>query len=121
MKHLRPKQETTLSYQNQLDTLIDLRLASCLTKKEYEDERAKLLKQINQLRERIKVSEEHWKDVAEIAFDFATHANEIFQKGDTKTKRAIVMALGQNYTMKDRILNLELNPLLRPVEFYAEH
>ncbi len=110
-------------YIDLMDTFVDMRLAGQLTEEEYKTIRTKLLKQISILKERIKKSEpgaQDWQSVAEMAFDFATHAHEIFPKGDTETKRVIVMALG-NHTLKDRKLNVELNPLLRPMKIYAEH
>ena len=121
---MKTQQETILSCQKQMDKLVELRLIDQLTEEEYKTKRTKLLKQISILKERIKEAEpgaQDWRSVAEIAFDFATHAHEVFQNGDTKTKRAMVMALGQNYTLKDRELNLEFNPLLQPMKIYAEH
>lgn len=111
-------------YSNLMETLIDMRLAGKLTKEEYAAIRTVLVKQINLLKERIKEPKAYtqsWQSVAEVAFEFATHAHKVFQDGDTKTKRAIVLALGQNHTLKDGELKLELNPLLHPMKFYAEH
>lgn len=121
---MQTQQETLLLYQYQMDTLIDMKLAGKLTEEEYKAIRTTLLKRISLLKERMKKPEsgvQDWRSVSEMALDFATHAHIVFQEGDTKTKRAMVMALGQNYTLKDRELNLEFNPLLQPMKIYAEY
>lgn len=121
---MKTQQQAILPYQEQMDRLVELRLIDQLTEEEYKTIRTELLKQISRLKERIKKPEpgvQDWRSVAEVAFEFSTHAHKVFQEGDTETKRAMVLALGQNYTLKDRKLNLELNPLLKPIKFYAEH
>jgi hypothetical protein len=121
---METQEKTIIPYKEQMETLIDMRLAGKLTKEEYAAIRTPLLKQISLLKERVKKPEpgvQDWRTIAEVAFKFSTHAHKVFQEGDTKTKRAMVMALGQNYTLKDRELSMEFNPLLQPMKIYAEN
>ena len=127
---MKTQQETIFPYQEQMDTLVDMRLLGKLTEEEYKTTRTKLLKQIDILKERTKKPKDYaqsWQSVAEMAFDFSAHAHEIFQKADNETKRTLLRALGSNFTLYDRKLNYELNPLLRPIKItgnlnnYAEY
>ncbi len=120
---MKTQQEIILSYQKQMDQLVELRLIGQLTEEEYKAIRAKLLKQISILKERIKEPEheaQDWRSVAEMAFDFSAHAHEIFQKGDIETKRTMLRALGSNFTLKDKVLNFDLNPLLSPIKNHSK-
>ena len=111
--------KTKLSYHMQMDQLVELRLIGQLTEKEYKTLRAKLLKQISILQERIKQPKDYvqsWQSIAEMTFDFSAHAHEIFQKADNETKRTLLRALGSKFTLYNRKLNYELNPLLRPIK-----
>ena len=49
-------------------------------------------------------------------FDFATNAREAFIHGDMDTKKDILMAIGQNPTIKDSILRIETNEWLVPIK-----
>jgi len=116
---MKTQQETILPYQEQIDTLVDMRLLGKLTEEEYKTLRAKLLKHISLLQERTKKPKDYaqsWQSVAEMAFDFSAHAHDIFQKADNETKRTLLRALGSKFTLYDRKLNYELNPLLRPIK-----
>ena len=114
-KHLKDEQY----YIDLMDQLIELRLLGQLTEEEYKTLRARLLKQISILQERIKEPKDYaqsWQSIAEMAFDFSAHAHEIFQKADNETKRTLLRALGNKFTLYNKNLNYELNPLLRPIK-----
>ena len=59
---------------------------------------------------------ERWIEVAERAFNFATHARESFLTGNLETKKQILMALGSNSTIKDGKLTIHTNEWLVPIE-----
>ena len=114
-KHLKDEQYCI----DLMDKLIELRLLGQLTEEEYKTLRTKLLKHINLLKERIKEPKDYaqsWQSVAEMAFDFSAHAHKIFQKADNETKRTLLRALGSKFTLYNKNLNYELNPLLRPIK-----
>jgi len=113
-KHLQDEQ-----FKEAMDQLVELRLIGKLTEEEYKTLRAKLLKHISLLQERTKKPKDYaqsWQSIAEMAFDFSTHAHEIFENGDVETKRILLRALGSNFTLYNKNLNFELNPLLRPIK-----
>ncbi len=58
---------------------------------------------------------EQWIDLAEKVFDFATYARDAFLQGNMETKRAILMALGQNPILIDGKLSIEASPWLKPI------
>ena len=54
-------------------------------------------------------------DLTEKAFDFARYARDRFIAGDVKTKREILMTLGQNPKILNKKLSIELNEWLKPI------
>ena len=58
---------------------------------------------------------EKWVDLAEKGFNFATHARQAFIDGDMETKKTIIMALGQNPTIKDGNISIHANEWLQPI------
>jgi hypothetical protein len=54
-------------------------------------------------------------ELTEKAFDFATYARAAFIKGSLETKKAILMALGQNLTIIDGKLSIQANKWLQPI------
>ena len=57
-----------------------------------------------------------WLGLTEKAFHFATNAREAFINGDMDAKKDILMAIGQNPTIKDGILRIETNEWLVPIK-----
>ncbi len=58
----------------------------------------------------------NWLELTEKTFDFATNAREAFINGDLDTKKDILMAIGQNPTIKDGVLRIETNEWLVPIK-----
>ena len=113
------QQKTILSCQKQLNTLLDIRLNNQITDEEYQLKRNQLLKQISDLEQRLKETQNRvrsWVKTFEGVFNFATQAHAAFLKGNLETKKKILLALGQNFTLKGKILKLEPNPLLIPIK-----
>ena len=110
--------KTLLDTQKQLDNLTKMRLRDLLSDDEYIDERNRLQGEITHLKGRINETEaraEKWLELTEKTFDFATYARKAFLMGDTHTKREIVMALGSNPIIKDKIFRIEANKWLQPI------
>lgn len=53
---------------------------------------------------------EQWLELSEKTFNFACYARIWFEKGDKKTKRAILACLGSNLVLKDQKININLHP-----------
>ena len=58
----------------------------------------------------------NWLELTESTFHFATNAREAFIHGDMDAKKDILMAIGQNPTIKDGILRIETNEWLVPIK-----
>jgi hypothetical protein len=58
---------------------------------------------------------ENWLELTERVFDFATHAQRKFNEGSVQTKKEIFAALGSSFTLKDNVLNIEMNKWFEPV------
>jgi len=112
------RHKTVVQTQNQLDTLVGMRYRDLITDEEYTRERNRLQNQITQIKVRLRETEnraEQWLKLTEQTFDFATYARQSFITGDLQTKKEILIALGQNPTIKDGKLSIQANKWLQPI------
>lgn len=82
-------------------------------------ERDLLQNKITQLKTRLRETEsraEKWLELSERTFNFATYARKAFITGDLKTKKEILMALGQNPRIKNGKLSLQANEWLQEIQ-----
>ncbi len=56
-----------------------------------------------------------WIELTEKTFVFACYAHSAFLNGDLQTKREILIALGQNFLLKDQKLVITPNDWLKPI------
>jgi len=104
--------------QKQLDNLVQMRIRELITDEEYTRERNRRQKEIIRLKQQLRGTEaraQQWLELTEKAFDFATYARQAFIKEDLETKKAILMALGQNPTITDGKLTLPATKWLQPI------
>lgn len=97
--------------QTKLDRLMDMRLADMLDDEEYKRQKLRLSDEQRSLKEKLADSDEradNWRERVENVIDFAVHANEWFMTGNFKSKRAVVFALGSNFTLKDGIVGFDM-------------
>lgn len=104
--------------QRQLDNLTQMRYKELINDDEYIKEKKTLQDQITILTEKLRTTENRaktWIELTEKTFNFACFARHKFETGDTQTKREILSALGQNYTLKDKKLLIIPNEWLKPI------
>ncbi len=99
-----------------IDNLVKLKTSpdnadgSLLSDEEYGRQRVELLKEKSALEELLRDAGhrvEQWVKLSERTFEFACTARDRFSKGDVKTKKEILLAIGSNLTLKDKILCIE--------------
>jgi hypothetical protein len=99
-----------------INNLVSLRTSpsnadgSQLTDEEYGQRRVVLLKEKALLEELLRDSRkriEQQLKLTEATFDFACTAQERFASGNSKTKKAMLVTLGSNLTLKDKKLLIE--------------
>jgi len=115
----KTRSKAVLDTQNQIDNLTKMRYRSLIEDEEYIKERKLLqaqLTSLKQYRDETEDRAEKWLELTEKTFDFATNAREAFIDGDMDTKKDILMAIGQNPTIKDGILRIETNEWLVPIK-----
>ena len=96
-----------------------MRYRGLIDDEEYMRERKLLqaqLTSLKQYRDETEDRAEKWLELTENTFHFATNAREAFIHGDMDTKKDILMAIGQNPTIKDGILRIETNEWLVPIK-----
>ena len=96
-----------------IDNMIKLKTSSgnadgsLLSDEEYGRQRLELLKEKARLEELLRDAGhrvEQWLKLSEQTFNFACAVRERFAKGDPKTKKQILLAIGSNLTLKDKTL-----------------
>ena len=110
--------ESFLNTQKELDNLTRMHYKEMITEDEYLKQRNELVIKIIQLKQKLRETEDranNWLKLTERVFIFATNAYNCFTKGNIKTKRDILNALGCNYLLKSSKLTLQQHPLLEPI------
>ncbi len=111
--------KAVLDTQNQIDNLTKMRYRGLIEDNEYIRERKLLQSQLTSLKQVLREAENravNWLELTENPFHFATNAREAFINGDMDTKKDILMAIGQNPTIKDGVLRIEANEWLVPIK-----
>ncbi len=104
--------------QNELDELTKMRYRLLIDDETFLKEKNELKAKISQLKGKLRETEkraERWLEITEKTFNFATYARHNFIKGGLETKKEILMALGQNPTIKDGKLSIKGNEWLQPI------
>lgn len=118
-------QENHKACVQKLDNLIKLKISpsnsdgGLISDQEFKQQKASLLAERKAIEDRMQrqgVRIENWVEMAEKAFNFACHARYWFMNGDIHTKKEIVTALGQNLTLFDKTLRVDLEKPLCFIE-----
>lgn len=110
------KQETET--RNKRDNLIELMLSKIISSEDYKIQNEKYLLETCKIREKIdefNINEDAWYEKIVKVFDFFNTVQVTFNTGSALTKKEIFSTLGQNYTMKDKKLSLELHEWFIPL------
>ncbi|MBI3590520.1 MAG: recombinase family protein [Candidatus Melainabacteria bacterium] len=105
--------------QKQIDRLLDMKLREQITDEEYNSKRDLLLKEKQQLKQKLDETDnraDKWLKLTEDTFNFALYAHNEFLKGDLHKKKEILMTLGSNFLLKDRKLTLASHKWLKRIE-----
>ncbi len=98
--------------QKQLDNLTRMRYQDRIDDITFTRERDMLQNKILELRQRVKETEsraDHWLELTERTFNFATYAHKAFMDGSPEAKKEILIALGSNPLLKDKKLSILTN------------
>ena len=102
-----------------LDNLIDMRAAGEITDKEYAEKKSSSLKEKAKLEELLGdtgLRANKALETAEDMFTFIRDAIVKFNTGNIQIRRQILSALGSNLIVKDKILSIDMDGLLFPVQ-----
>ncbi len=83
---------------------------------EYQNLKAGMVKRKLTLEDELKVQNKQvleWVELTERTFDFACYAHIWFEKGDDKTRRAILSCLGSNLTLKGKKLFVNYHSFIK--------
>lgn len=103
--------------EQKLSRLLDMRLGNELTEAEFADKKAEIRKQKEDLKETINKAQEpseSWIDRLEKSLDIAEDIKEKFENGQESTKKQLLLNLGSNLTLINKIFTVQAeNPILR--------
>ena len=112
------QQRSINSVQTQLDKLLDMATQRLIDDEQYRIKGASLKLQLKRLQEeqadtnhRVK----NWYEVATETFEKLTYAGDKFKTGNVDNKKDVLLAIGQNPTMRDGKLYITPNEWLTPV------
>ncbi len=113
------QQRRLIDAEREMDNLIRMRYREQVSEEFYLSEKRELEAQILRLKDRLKHTEgraSEWRKLTEETFTLATTARTAFRKGDSQTKRNILMAIGANHVMLGGELFIEAHSWLKPIE-----
>ncbi len=94
-----------------LDTLIDMRASNEINEDEFATKKVEVTAEKDRAMELMNEADnrvEHWLEYAEQALTFAQTAKDRFENGNNDVRRAILLTLGANLTLKDNKLSISL-------------
>ena len=103
----------------QLDNLTQALIKELVDEETYRKEKTRLKYEISILDTRIKESDksqDNFIEMTEGVFNFACHASEEFNNGDTEVRKTIFSKIGVNWTLKDKKLSVSKHPWLLAIE-----
>ena len=110
-----------------IDNLIDMRANGELDEQEFRSRKENLLVEKDRLWAYLKDTDkrvENWLEIAERGFNFAEKSAVVFaraqRESNSAVKKEIFSALGSDYTLKDKKLNVCLDNLLFPIRNGAD-
>jgi len=126
IKALETKQRALVEVNKQLSNLM-LKFTSpentngqFFTDQEYHELKARLLKEKSSLERDLDQQGkgiEEWMELSEKTFQFARYAREWFKKGGPEVKKAILVGLGSNLTLKDQKLAITLHKPYKSISY----
>lgn len=105
--------------QKELDNLTRMRYQELIDDLIFVRERDTLQNKIVNLRQRVKETEsraDHWLELTEKTFNFATYAHKAFLDGAPDIKKEILIALGSNPLLKDKKLSILTNKWFKRIQ-----
>ena len=90
------------------EKLFDMKIDGLYSEEEYKTQKAKLLKEAAVIKEQLNSDRiSYWERVIDDTLDFSTRIMELFNSGDSYTKRMVLQILGSDLRLKDKKLYLE--------------
>jgi site-specific DNA recombinase len=111
--------KSLVTTQRELDNLTKMRYRELIDDEMFVKERNDLQGKITDLKQKLRQTEdraEHWLELSEKTFNFATYARAAFINGGLELKKEILMALGYNPEIKAGKLYLETVEWLVPIK-----
>ncbi len=105
--------------QKELDELTKMRYRELIDDEIFLKEKNNLQGKIAQMQNKLRETEtraERWLELTENTFNFATYARKAFLTGGLELKKEILMALGEQPIIKDKILSIKPNEWLIPIK-----
>ena len=119
LNNLQKNYETCV---RKLDTLIDMRASGEITDDEFNKKKSSVAQEKARLQELLNDTDnriDSWLDVAHRVIKFSEDAKEAFENKGLQAKKIILAALGSNLLLKDRILVIDVQNALLPMQLVS--
>lgn len=116
LNNLQKNYETCV---RKLDTLIDMRAAGEITEDEFNKKKLSVTQEKARLQELLNDTDtrvDSWLTVADRVIKFSGDAKEAFENKGLQAKKIILAALGSNLLFKDKILEIDVQNALLPMQ-----
>ncbi len=121
IKQKKIYQKELVDIENRLNALLNLRLDEEIDLEEYKHKKKELIKRQKDINEILNDNSQVIKNrlnSAEVSFEKAYNAPQIFAGDNIEAKRIIIADIGGNFILKDKILTFEHK---KPFDYIAEH
>ena len=105
-----------------LDTLIDMRAMGEITDEEFNKKKSSVTQEKARLQELLNDTDnrvDSWLDVAHRVIRFSEDAKEAFENKGILAKKMLLAGLGSNLLLKDKILGIDVQNALLPMQFVS--
>lgn len=108
-----------------IDNLVRLKISpqntngELLSDSEFKQQKEILLKEKESLLQKLQHTDnriDDWLELTEKTFNFACYARQWFSEGNRETKQQILIGIGSNLTLKDGVVDIDLQKPLRFIE-----
>ena len=115
------QQSSYLQTQKELDNLTKIFMRELIDEEQFIKQRDELRGKLTKAKALLTATEDRasvWQELTEKTFKFVTYARAHLRNQDTKAidKKAILLGLGWNHTIKDQILSITKHRWLEPIE-----
>lgn len=99
--------------EERISRLLDALSEGLISKEDFLQKKNEIIAQKIEAKEKVKYHKDSvgsWQKYAENLIISSSHIYEVFTKGDEKDKKSLLLAIGENFRLKDKLISFDLKP-----------